>query len=121
MEQEAVFSRWIRSIERPKMMDFESVLNTIMDKQNEILIEINSLKQELREEREEICLEKELLSVELKTIKSQLSNCKGRLMFFERKERSKNLIIFGIYEAQNEDVKTTIDSMIGERLGIGNH
>ena len=42
------------------MTDYESVINTILCKQNEILEEINSLKEELGGERG---LEKKLMSV----------------------------------------------------------
>ena len=73
------------------------------------------MKEELREERR---LEKDLLSVELTNIKKELSNCKGRLMFFERKERARNLPINGIEVAQNEDVRAILSSEAGWGLKI---
>ena len=128
LERETVFSRGgliprtppkQPEPKRPRM-DLESVLNSVLEMQKQLLEEMNSLKEELREEREERRLEKELLSVELTNIKKELSNCKSRLMFFERKERARNLIMYGIEEAQNEDVRATTDSIIGGRLGIQN-
>ena len=90
-------------------MDLESVLNTVLEMQKQLLEKINPLKKELRKEREDRRSEKELLSVELTNIKQELSNCKGRLMFFERKDRARNLIMYEIEESQNKDVRATID------------